>query len=469
MIVIRGREVKNSGHSGRAQEGGSPAVHTPTRQPWLAEGRGVWLALILAPILAWAALLLTVYTTVPPRASTGDPLLDKLVRTITASTSDPALTGWGMATNSTDIDETIRAEWEAEFGDDPHYWTLGYHLTGYSAESFTSEFAGVDLGPRVRYLEEARRRGAVDGAVLLRLLREYDSAWKQQAYPSVGVSPPQRDESKVPYVRALRAVIDQQHGEAHQQLVDELLAAAPDQALAHYHVAIYEAERGDYEAAVAELRAGNRAAHVSTLTGFPFDELRHDMRAGEPLEDKLASGRLCHLSISVPMPSFIVVKDMVKLLIAEAIERQDLAALDELHTFACRYCAAEGADMIQALVGCVMIALPLNAVRDQWPEPLSAEARKALDEFEAKKDQLKAEIRGLSSNSFWNVYGQMPPRQYWLSYAESLLTGGGSFSLIYLEMLHDDTLREQQGLAGKVKQLVDEIETFDYTTLSWEQ
>lgn len=450
-------------------EHSSPALRAPARQPWLAEGRGVWLALILVPIVAWGALLLTVCVAVPPRASSGDPLLDKFVGALAASTSDPALSPWGMPADTTDIDDTGLAEWEAEFGDDPHYWMLRYHLAGYSSERFPSELAGVDLGPRVRYLEEAHRRSAVDGAVLLRLLRECDSVWRERTYQYVDVQPPGRNEDKGPFVRAVREAVDQRYGEPHRQLLDELLSTAPDQALAHYYAAIYEAERGDYEAAVAALRTGNRAAHDSTLTGFPFDELRHGMRTGQPLEDKLASGRLCHLSIAVPMPNFTVVKDMVKLLIAEAIERQDLAALDELHTFACRYCGAEGADVIHALVGCVMITLPLMAVRDQWPEPLSAEARRALDELEAKKDQLRAEISGLSSNSFWNVYGQMPPRQYWLSYAESLLTGGGGFSLIYLEMLHDDTLREQQGLAGKVRELVDEIETFDYTTLSWEQ
>ncbi|GEM_PF-2307429 len=457
-------------HSSRERDSGSPDAHAAARQPWLAEGRGVWLALIVAPVLAWCALLVTVYTAVPPSASTGDPLLDRLLGTIAASKSDPALSPWGMPTDARGICEGVLAEWEVEFGDDPRYWMLCYHFARCSTEGYSSEWAEVDLDPRARYLEEARRRGAVDGAVLLRLLRACDRAWREATNQYVAVTPPQhRDETKAPYLQARRAAVDQYRGTEYKLLLSELFAAAPDEALPYYYAAMYETERGNYDAAVDKLRQGNAAPRNTSLTGFPFDELWGGMRAGRPLNDKLVSGRLCEHSLMLALPDFIMVKDTAKLLIAEAIERQDLAALDELHTFGCRFGSAEGTTLIQALLGCVLIVLPLQAVKDQWPEPLSVEARKALDELEAKKDRLRAKLRAIGSPSTLYLAGQLPPRQYWPLYAESLLTGSGSFSLIYLEKLHDDTLLEQQAFGGRIQQLVDEIETFDYTTLSWEQ
>ena len=437
---------------------------------WLGEGRIVWLLLILLPVTAWAVLAILASTYVSPQSATGDPLLDKYCNAVIDQALATGLDREWLIYNNYQLEDAVFASWEDEFAADPRFWMLRYHQT--ADESVERAGIQVKYGkyPSVHYLEEARRRGLADGAVLLRLLCSYDSAWLNATSEYVTMPKPQRGGNFAEYYKAQRDAVDEHYGQEHQELLSKLLAVAADEALPHYYAALYASERGDCEAAIAEIIRGNRAPRNTVLQGFPFDDLWHRMRTGKPLPEKAASGILCQEAIALALPNFIKFKAMTRQLIADAIEREDLGVLEELNTFACRFGDAEGNQMIGALVGLVMVQLTWEAANSSWPQPFQPDQQQALRELKQKIDGLKNEIRGISRQATWptNLPGAISQLGM-LTIYENMLNGGRGFSVMFVESLHDEALAEQQGLAGTVHQLFIEIESFDYTTLSWEE
>jgi hypothetical protein len=158
------------------------------------------------------------------------------------------------------------------------------------------------------------------------------------------------------------------------------------------------------------------------------------------------------------------------MLIDDAVKREDLAALDTIHTFACRYGDAESNGTISTLVGEVLIQKVWEAASNNWPQPLTAEQNKALGELKLEIDNVHSAIRGTRSASTWPfgnstlpAITQMKP----VEIAQLLLGGGRSLNAMMVESMNDDTLAEQQALGGPIHKLFEKIETFDYTTFSW--
>ncbi|MCH7472609.1 hypothetical protein IIA79_06620 [bacterium] len=417
--------------------------HKQRRGAWLGEGRGIWASLFLLPVLAWAVLVAMAFSHMPPPLSTGDALFDKYLQAV--ATALP-MAGGSMghsldllSGNPAALDDEVFARWEPEFGNDPRFWMLRHYATTQVPAQHRSKYANLGVQPEVYYLEEARRRGAADGPVLSRLLLSYDSAWPSEA-------------------------VD---GAEHEKLLNDLLTAAPGEALPYYYAAMYEAERGNYEAALDHLKAGNRAPHNSKLIGFPFDRLWQDMREGRPLPDKFLSGMLCSWAAWLSLTNFIKTKQFVRQLAEDAVAREDLAMLDELHTFACRFGNAEGNTILDGLVGLVMAETVENTATSKWPQLHSSEQNKALGELNVKHGKLVNQFIAINSQSSW-IWRQSSPLQAFLLSAVDILSGGHSTAIFYAEEVHDDALREQTVLGGVIDQMFRELESFDYTKLDWE-
>jgi len=433
-------------------------------------GRATWLALGLLPLAAWLVLAILASGYNPPQRLTGDALFDKYCQAITPRQLAAGISLGLGGLHSRFLADSELAAWEGEFGNDPRFWMLRYHCTAQPGDEYDSGFSEEGIQDRLRYLEAARRRGVVDGAVLLNLLRRYESDWSSATAQDVSVPPPGRNADPTEYVRAQLAAVDARFGEEEAQLLDELLAAAPDQARPHYYAALYATQRSDYDRAFEELARGNRAPHNSALWGFPYDELLTRMRTGGKLPDKVSGGAVSLSIFMLPLPDFVSFKRGTIMLIDDAVARQDAAALAEIHTFACRFGDAEGNQTIGALVGLVMLRKVWEAAYNNWPQPLSADQQKALNELHQELDKLKSEIRRAGSNSNWpfnvpGIPGTAPMKA--TDAVQLLLSSWRSLNVTLLEALSDETLAEQQALGGQCHQLFKKIESFDYTTFSW--
>jgi len=430
--------------------------------------------LALLPVLAWLVLAIYAWAASPPPASTGDPLLDKLDHALTAQLFYSYSRGFIDA----GLPDKEIAAWEPVFGNDPRYWILRFHLTSEQLPLFRVENGELLMGSNEEkrstwgisreFIREARRRGITDGPVLLRLLSQFESDWRDEAEAAVKMEPPKSKNDPTAYLAATRAVMDERHGVEHQALLDELLAAAPDQALPRYCAAFCEAERGNYDEAIAYLAAGNRARHCSAMNGFPFDELSAATRSGGKLSSEIADEALWVAYLAMPLPNYQQYKRAFQALTAQAIKAQDLAALDELHTYACRYGAADNASVHQAITALAFIILLENAVKADWPGALTSEQLSALNEVGNRRLIVQQNIRaGLPPGGQW-IY-PLPSGQFLIQSAQSAFCGSATVALWYLDNFYLDAQCEQAMLAGTAKQGFEDLARFDYTTLSWEE
>jgi hypothetical protein len=157
----------------------------------------------------------------------------------------------------------------------------------------------------------------------------------------------------------------------------------------------------------------------------------------------------------------------------QASASNDLAALDELHDFACRFGSAQDGSMIYVLVGEVMAGIVYNAVAKGWPTPLSTEQTKALGELHAKLGMLNSQLKAASSPGAFYMQFQSPQNtqqltRYVLQYGVDEMSGGRALGIQFLESTYNDLQAEQTALSGNVRQTWEEIERFDYTKIGWD-
>jgi len=424
-----------------------------------------WNTPLLLAVLAWLVMAIYGYLTCPPPTITGDPLLDKLsgaltVRLFTCGQND-MFSEFYYAT----LPDEVFAAWRLEFGDDPRFWMLRYWLTSEFWNCERDDRAYID---RDDYLKEARQRGATNGAVLLSLASRCDYYWCSEVDRYAEVNPPARNESWGPYYMAIRALVDEKYGPEQQALLDELMAAAPDQAFVYYYVGFIEAQRGNFEQAIELIAEGNRAPHCSNQIGFPFDELVARTRAGDYLVDKVIDGSLWTTYVNMYFPRVIRLRETFQLLCEQAVQTQNLEALDELHTLACRYGMADSAETFQVrtaieLLGCAGFAFTSN-----WPMALTAEQAQAVAQMKPRRQavgntlqtQARSSVRWLSS---------LRPYQFAVINMKARLFGSGWFAIWYFDNFYQNAQRQHAVVAGPVKQVFEDLARFDYTTLSWEE
>jgi len=468
--------------------------------------RAVWITLAAVPLAALAVLGCLALFIRPQPVNTGDKVLDAFMQQLYDRDELVPSNSIGMQVSGYwplpgRMDPATLTDLQQRYAGDPRLSLLLYHFSGdtestpryYGSATGTlvvppagvsleqpterqSSVAGIAVDPSVQYLEQARAGGYADAAVLVRLLRAYSGAWNSHAQalygePSPGRNAPQSE--VMAYFKAIRLEQDRLFGEQERQLLSELFAAAPDEALPHYYAAQFAAERGDYEAALAELRAGNRAPRNTTMVGFPFDILYRQARQGQAVGDKLISGWLASAAQFDALPNYILFKCAVKNMVYMASERRDLAALDELHTFGCRFGSMEGGSVIDGLVGQVLVKLVYKAVVKDRPVPISAEQSKALGELHTKFGALLSQTKALSSrynslNQFQMPQNPQQAARYVLQLGVDQLSGGRSTNIRYLEASNDMLVAEQTALAGQISQTWAEIARFDYKKIGWD-
>lgn len=439
------------------------------------KGRTAWLTLILLPLAAWAVLAALAATPGKAQQSTGDELLDRYCSLIRTDRFPGRWGNYGLEfPGLTPAAESILAGWEDEFGDDPRYWTLRYFASQSDSGLQLDSNSILANHPKAYFtadepaynLEEARRRGVADGAALFILLKRYERIWAGAAlyhditrgYP-VLASPED--------YREARKLVEITFGPEQEELVTELLAVAPDEAQPHYYLALLAAQREDYDQAIEELSLGNRAARNTALVGYPYDEICRRMRSDNPRVEKIAGGLICVDEGRLSSFDSYRVKQITVVLAENAVARQDLPALAELHAFACRYGDVQGLESFNALVAHDLMYSVWHAVSNDWQGPVSREQRQALDELQKEIDRLDYRLQTNLSSVYWPSYSTPPWQLSPPELTGLLLSGGRSGSTKALEQLFDDTLAEQQALGGPIHDLFQEIARFDYTTLSW--
>jgi len=440
-----------------------------------ATGRAIWLALGLLPLAAWLVLAILASPPGAVQPSTGDALLDKYCAALLKYRLPRELNGGGKALGEVPLKDSVFRGWEKEFGSDPRYWMLRYYNAG--LDSFPLEVADSilvshpeerpGLRRRISYLEEARRRGIADGAVLLTLLRWQEAIWTATEYEPLDRPGSSKRLNLNDVMQAGRESIDANHAAEEAELLQELQAAAPDEALPHYYAALYASQREDYGIALAELSRGNRLPRHSMLTGFPYDEFWRRMRHGEALADEVTSGLICWDAKSEILGNFYDFKVMSNDLLTDAIKHQDLAVLAELHTFGVRYGDSESCEPFSPLVGYDMVSTVWRKVNLQWPTPLNSEQQQALTALKLKLDQLEAALLAASNTPVRSTNPGLSHQPF--EAAMQLLSSGRGDAVQALEILYEYRKKEQQALGGRIHELFQEVARFDYNTFSWRE
>ena len=380
--------MQNSRAQSEQGEAGSAAWHTSKGAGHKIE-RAVWIVLLVLPLLAYCVVAVLAYSIKPTPINTGDALYDKylawvaddLANNYRGSIAKPYGNRWGSAGYSVNLDPF--ASWEAEFGNDPRYWMLRYrHSMGTRIDEWGfSEF-------NISYLEQAYELGVVDGAILFILLKEMDSNFSNESdYNSTNI--PHSPKAAADYQKFKRSEIDRQVGTEHNQLLAELLEVAGDESLPHYYAALCDGQRGNYEQAFLHLSEGNQAPNNSSLIGFPIERVSLDLRSATPLPDKLISGLILGEEVALLLPDFIEIKNLGKVLVSDAVSRNDRAALDEFHTFACRYGGLGGGSVMTHLVGTVLVGQVESEFSNNLGSSLNAQQTSNLATLTNLKGQQK--------------------------------------------------------------------------------
>ncbi|MBN2081260.1 hypothetical protein JW859_03535 [bacterium] len=443
-----------------------PAATSVRRQ--LRFSNAAWITLATVPVLAWLVLATQTMTYRSPAPVTSDPLFNRFMERISRHIAFIQSDATNYYYYGAGIPAYELAGWEKEFGNDPRFWQLCYYFANELPEEYVTELPGSGYDAEVHYLEEARRRGIADPLIMIELYTQVENAVRQQAREALqseltGVT--DRIQINLAYWR----YIDEHFAAEFAQLQDEVLAVAGDDSWPYYRFALVAFEHGDYDAAWELIAQGNRAPVSRLVLGFPFTEIVGEFWAGRKPPDSFIGGVLCERLITLPLPNYIRFKEMVIRLAEDARAREDLAVLNELHVFCCRFGAVDNGSLIQAMVGRSMAQKVLDAAQNNWPEKHSAKQRQGF----AKLQQKWVDI----SNTSRNISNQCTNANRMARYTGvqtskvrlSLDLLGGSLWLIMdeYESLYDAFYIEYSGMHTQIVPLFEEVAQFDYATLSW--
>jgi hypothetical protein len=440
--------------------------------------RVAWGLILGAPLGAFLVLAALLLAHRPQRIPpSGDTLLDTWLQAAMATDiiSNRAAAQSGKYL-SAGIPERTWRQWEKEFGRDPRFWLLCYHQRCPAEAEYNSADAGMKVPGACRYLEQARQRGLADGAVLYNLLREYDSAWNASADAEVKAQGKTAATPK-PTTNAQQIAAQQRWDQKRSRLVEprfgakkaallqELLAAAPDEACAHYFAGQLAFRRQEYATALACIERGNQAPHNRMLCGFPDDVVVRAARAGHLIgDDELLTGVLREGTWWYGAVDNIQTKHTVNGLSAWAAQRRDWRGLNTLQQYGCRYATTENGDLVGALVGYILVRYIDRNVQATPGLVLTPSQRQALVVQDSKLTALNGQITAL-------IHKNAPPSQ--LSLFEKAIAGAKDFATQGRAKFMSESTeeckslqQEQAALAGPLRDAFAEIARFDYTTFS---
>lgn len=464
-VLVKPRVMQSSNAQPEHGEKSKPSQRPPISAGYRTEHRA-WTVLLALPLVTFGAVLLLTYTIKPTPINTGDPLYDKYLAWVADDLEDnfnprhffPYIRNY-YSENEEDYDPL--ASWESGFKDDPRYWMIRYR----HSKTLTDKEHG-SWENNIKLLEKARELGVADGAILFILLRELENEVSDDYYYNPPGSP-----NSLEYIAEIckydRQLIDEKVGPEHDQLLAELLEVAGDNSLAHYYAAMYDTQRGDYEAAIEHMADGNRAPNISRLRGFPYDRNFTNFTAGNPLADKVLNGSILLDQMSLSLPNFTDLKRMVKLLVANAVANQDFAALDEIHTFACRYgTLGEAFGIFHLVIGLDYAGQVQKGLGNSAGYSPSKPQQADLAKLTALQSQIKGQSRNIKTGFNAMPFG-ISKINLELLYIESVLSNKKSLYVHTYKYAYDQFIKEQTALA-QIKPLFEQMESFNYNTLTWE-
>jgi hypothetical protein len=201
---------------------------------------------------------------------TGDALWDKYASALLDGMKQQPLAptspagGWRAPV----VPDSVLAQWEPQFGNDPRYWQLRYFerrragmprpggasigMGQQELQRALSPPGGIPTGA----LEEGDQRGISDAA----------SLWCE--YLALGASDSTRRSA----------------------LLDRLVQQMPEESFSWYLRGLAECRAGAWSAGLADLKAGNAAPHNRVPYPFPLSFVIDRLHRGEPLGSEVAAG-----------------------------------------------------------------------------------------------------------------------------------------------------------------------------------
>ena len=305
------------------------------------------------------------------------------------------------------LPDRVLDRWEGRFGDDPRYWELRYLMRSEAGgDAPVNPLAdGQEPAASMVYLEQARSRGIATANTLLLLyeetvkaneaaldeLADYEGA-ENAIVPSTTI---ELDESPAFTDEQLAEIVVLQHEQeaAELALLDEAVAAGPDEAWPYYMRALWYLSRGEYDLGLADLKAGNAAPVNVYPRPFPVTLIGDSLGTDQPAGGPVFCGTFQMAMVSYSMPNYIKFKERFKDADVMVKLGADLELLDALHGFACRFGDSIPNSVIQHLVGIVQVAMVRTILLETNGGELSPAQRETLDRLNGAIDMLRIKAR----------------------------------------------------------------------------
>jgi hypothetical protein len=362
-----------------------------------------------------------------PPEPTGDALFDRFAVELDRKLGEPSVEmQWAKLFTDSEL-----ADWEDEFGDDPRYWELRCLVVD------TSELPDAERYQQcLELLAEARNRGIARPETEL-LYCKYLQLVHEEEMDDAGLAV------------ELACKLEQEYEAAQLDVLDELVAAAPECAWAHYARAFYWFELGELERGFADLDTGNSAKYALYPLPFPFDAVVPGLAEEHPRGSAAVSGLV--LVDASYLTNYIKLKEHIRSgLTAHALGGKD-DWLNTWHEFACNMANAAPSRMLPSLIGIVCISLVAQHVEENYADQLSETQLITLNQMTAAGEAVRESIRGVS--------GTMPIENLLILSVIGEDKGAGVF--LYLEAYY-----EYQVITTELLPIFADLKLVEYPELS---
>jgi hypothetical protein len=345
-----------------------------------------------------------------------------------------------------------------KWGNDSRYWQLRLQ---YDPAIWQND-AATDKRILAR---KAAELAPQDGRVLLHqyLVESYVNSTDASSELAHVIDQNTSDADTARFIRQQREWVIAQ-GRDETGLLERLAAAMPQDALPHYLLAMIAAERQDYAAAREELQLGSQKPECSFPDIYPRSEISAAIEAGEFHRDQLLGEMLSNRTQTRYVRDWErhETQLMVRLLMGEAIRRDDRAMMTQLHELCYRRA----------------IAAPGIAECSQWMRIGS----KLPDQFQvaASQETLAASAPGLgelqlqtgnligSASQFRTRMQNAQPAGFegWLAGRLDPWLDGRPGRLRSAKVEYT-SLKESRAELESLRRKLDRLAQFDFASMSW--
>jgi len=372
------------------------------------------------------------------------------------------------------LSEEVLDSWEALFGDDPRYWQLRY----WEAERWMIWDEQPTAEP-IAMLMRGEERGAVDAVSRMQLYKlrkeELTRNWDMYAegtLPEGSDFAPVITDGAAPY----SWYVDER-----LKLIEELVAACPDESWAWYESAIVRFEFGEWETGLSEMEAGNQAANNRMPLPFPMSFVAERVRAGGDCGSTVAAGQVLQGNFMIGMPNFMRIKDQAKNQEVRMLLGAPLSEFAPWHAYTCRLGVMEGADSIQWLVAHVIRNMILRDLFVETPEAFTVDQRQALwglygrgfkvrelsktaNETTAEENKAAIELHAMEYNLAEKISEELGEDGKLSPQLQEQLYTAAATNYHYRFLVYQ---REQTEYYPKVKERFEQLASFDMVNYCW--